>query len=176
MATMKATSQSRLAKGFRFISRLEWGAQPLNAYNNKIAPGYRSGVVIHHSVTPEGGSLKAVKSILRQIDNLHRSKGYGGIGYNIAVDYAGRVYRARGVNVQGAHVVNNNAKNYGIVYIGDGRKRITPEAVTAIQDTIDWLEKHSGKKLRIYGHQDLYATACPGPKIQKLVENGTFRR
>lgn len=181
MPTTKATNQTQVTKtkrgkGFRFITRLEWGASPLTAYSNKIAPSYREGIVIHHSVTSEGGSLSAVKSILRQIDALHHREGYGGIGYNIAVDYAGRVYRARGVNVQGAHTVNANAKNYGVVYIGDGRKRITPEAVNAIQDVVDYLEGHSKKRLKIYGHQDLWATACPGPKIQKLVENGTFRR
>lgn len=176
MSTTKATQQSKATntKGFRFISRLEWGAKPLTAYSNRIAPRYRDGVVIHHSVTAEGNSMGDVKATLRQIDNLHRSKGYGGIGYNIAVDYAGRVYRARGVNIQGAHTVNANAKNYGIVYIGDGRKRITKEATDAITKTVAWLEKHSGHKLKVYGHQDLYATACPGPKIQKLVDNGTF--
>ena len=176
MSTTKATPQSKVTKtkGFRFISRLEWGAKPLTAYSSKMPASYRTGVVIHHSVTSEGGSLKAVKSILRQIDAQHRAQGYGGIGYNIAVDYAGRVYRARGVNILGAHVVNNNGRNYGIVYIGDGRKRITKEATESITNVVSWLEDHSGHKLKVYGHQDLWATACPGPKIQKLVDNGTF--
>ncbi|CAB4153226.1 lysozyme [uncultured Caudovirales phage] len=156
------------------IKRTDWGAKPLTAYSTRIDPTYRTGVVIHHSVTSEGKSQKDVEAILRMIDGLHRSKGYGGIGYNIAVDYAGRVYEARGVNTIGAHVVNANGHNYGIVYIGDGRERITDEAVEAIQGLVNKLQVNSKKKLKVYGHQELWATACPGPKIQKLVANGKF--
>lgn len=158
----------------RFITRRSWGAKPLTAYSNRISPSYRTGVVIHHSVTSEGTSREAVEGTLRQIDSYHRSRGFGGIGYNIAVDYAGRVYRARGVHVQGCHTVDANARNYGIVYIGDGREHISREAVKAIQKTVGKLQRRSRKKLKVFGHQDLWATACPGGKIQRLVDNGTF--
>lgn len=156
------------------IKREDWGAKPLTAYSNTISPSYRTGVVVHHSVTSEGKSQKDVEAMLRMIDNMHRSKGYGGIGYNLAVDYAGRVYEARGINIMGCHTSNANGKNYGVVYIGDGRERITKEAVDAIQRVVNRLQNNSKKKLKVYGHQDLWATACPGPKIQKLVEDGTF--
>jgi hypothetical protein len=156
------------------IKRSEWGAKPLTAYSNRIDPSYRTGIAIHHSVTSEGKSQKDVEAILRMIDGMHRSKGYGGIGYNIAVDYAGRVYEARGVNVLGAHVANANARNYGIVYIGDGRERITKPAVESIKKLVTRLQNNSRKKLKVYGHQDLAPTACPGPKIYKLVKDGTF--
>lgn len=158
----------------RWVTRTEWGAKPLTAYSNQIAPSYRTGVVIHHSVTAEGTSKADVMRTLREIDALHRSKGYGGIGYNVAVDYAGRIYRARGVNVIGAHVSNANGRNYGVVYIGDGRKRITPEASNAIRRVVNHLQHKSKKKLKIFGHQELWATACPGTKIQKLVANGEY--
>ena len=158
----------------RWISRAEWGAKPLTAYSNKVSHSYRTGVVIHHSVTAEGKSQADVMATLRMIDNLHRTKGYGGIGYNIAVDYAGRIYRARGVNVMGCHVSNANGRNYGVVYIGDGRKRITPEAQKAIQRVVNHLQGKAKKKLKIFGHQELWATACPGPKIQTLVEKRVF--
>lgn len=157
-----------------WITRKQWGAKPLTAYSNIISPSYRTGVVIHHSVTPEGKSQADVMATLRSIDALHRSKGYGGIGYNMAVDYAGRVYRARGMNVMGAHTSNANGRNYGIVYIGDGRKRITDEAVTSMQRVIARMQKNSKKKLKVYGHQDLAETACPGTKIYKLIKKGTF--
>ena len=156
------------------IKRTEWGAKPLTAYSTRIDATYRTGIAIHHSVTSEGKSQNEVEAILRMIDNLHRSKGYGGIGYNLAVDFAGRVYEARGVNILGAHVSNANARNYGIVYIGDGRERITDAAVEAIQGLVKKLQVNSKKKLKIYGHQELAPTACPGPKIQKLVANGKF--
>ena len=157
-----------------WTTRAQWGAKPLTAYSNVISPSYRTGVVIHHSVTAEGNSKADVMATLRSIDAYHRSKGYGGIGYNIAVDYAGRVYRARGVNIMGAHVSNANGRNYGIVYIGNGSKRITDEAVKSMQQVIARLQRNSKKKLKVYGHKDLAETACPGTKIYKLIKNGTF--
>ena len=157
-----------------WITRAAWGAKPLTAWSQHVAPSYRTGVVIHHSVTAEGKSRKQVEATLRQIDDLHRAKGYGGIGYNVVVDYAGRIYRARGVNRMGCHTVNNNARYFGVCYIGDGRKRITPEATKAIQNVVARLQKKSGHKLDVVGHQDLYATACPGDKIYKKIQQGVF--
>lgn len=157
------------------ITRKEWGAKPLTAYTYKIEPSYRTGVVVHHSVTAEGKSRPEVEAILRQIDDQHRSQGWGGIGYNLAVDYAGRIYRARGINIIGCHAADNNGRNYGVCYIGDGRDRITNAAVEAIRQCVKLLQQRSDKRLKIMGHQDLNATACPGPKIQKLVNEGKFR-
>ena len=157
------------------ISREQWGAKPLTKYAYKIEPSYRTGIVVHHSVTAEGRSLQDVKVILRQIDDMHRAQGWGGIGYNLAVDYAGRIYRARGVNVMGVHTADNNSRNYGVCYIGDGREGITRAAVAAIRDSVKFLQDNSKKKLKIRGHQDLNPTACPGPHIQRLVESGRFK-
>jgi predicted amino acid racemase len=157
------------------IPRRVWGAKPLTAYSNKVPHSYRTGIIIHHSVTPEGTSRQQVQAILRQIDDGDRRQGYGGIGYNLAVDYAGRIYRARGIGVLGAHAGDANGRNFGVCYIGDGRKRITPEAVRAIRKTVDLLTRKAGHRLTIMGHQDVNATACPGPTIQRLVDNGSFR-
>lgn len=156
------------------ITRKEWGAEPLTAYDWKVPVAKRTGIVIHHSVTAEGKSQKDVEAILRMIDGMHRRKGWGGIGYNLAVDFAGRVYEARGVNIVGCHAGNHNTANYGIVYIGDGRKRITPEAVAAIKGTVAALQKNSKKKLKVVGHRDVNLTACPGEKIYKLIKADTF--
>ncbi len=156
------------------ITRKEWGAKPLTAYAWKIEPSYRTGVVIHHSVTPEGKTIEQVKATLRQIDDGDRRQGYGGIGYNLAVDYAGRIYAARGMNRMGAHTADANSRNYGVCYIGDGRVRITDDAVRAIRQVVHRLQQNSDKKLRIYGHRDLVATACPGEKIYKLIKDGKF--
>lgn len=156
------------------IRRKAWGAKPLTAYNWNIDPQYRTGIIIHHSVTPEGKSRQDVEATLRQIDDGDRREGYGGIGYNLAVDYAGRIYVARGINRIGAHAADANSRNYGICYIGDGRVRISQDAVKAIRRAVDRLQQHSGKKLRVYGHKDINPTACPGDKIYKLIKDGKF--
>lgn len=156
------------------ISRKQWGATPLTRFTNKIKPSYRTGIVIHHSVTAEGKSLAEVARILKQIEAGHLARNLGGIGYNLAVDFAGRIYEARGINVLGAHTADANARNYGIVFIGDTRKRITDDAVDGLKQAIAMLEKNSKKDLQLFGHGDLRPTACPGPKLNALIESGAL--
>lgn len=158
------------------IPRVVWGAKPLTAYSKKIRNNYRTGIVVHHSVTPEGGSAAEVRKILQGIDADHRARGWGGIGYNLAVDYAGRIYVARGIDVLGCHAENANGRNFGVAYIGDGRKNVTPAAVDALRKVVALLEKKAGHPLTVLGHQNLKATSCPGPLIQRLVQDGTFKR
>jgi hypothetical protein len=158
------------------IPRSKWGAMPITKGGQKVDPSRRTGVVIHHSVTAEGKSQADVEKILRQIDSFHRSRGWGGIGYNIAVDYAGRIYEARGIDILGAHTSKRNTPNYGVVYIGDTRKNLTPDAVIAMQHVIDMLQAHSRKKLNVTGHGMLMATACPGPMLRAEIEKGKFER
>jgi nucleoid-associated protein YgaU len=156
------------------IKRSQWGAKPLTKYTNTIRAGARSQIVIHHSVTAEGKTQLEVEGILRRIDAQHRANGWGGIGYNLAVDYAGRVYEARGIDIHGAHAAGSNAKGYGICYIGDGRKRITPEAIQAIQRLVIELQARSLKKLQVVGHNQVNRTECPSELIIAEITKGTF--
>jgi hypothetical protein len=156
------------------IKREEWGARPVTAYNTTVKPGLRSRIVIHHSVTAEGKTQAQVEAILRKIDDQHRGNGWGGIGYNLAVDFAGRIYEARGIDVQGAHATGANNNGYGICYIGDGRKNVTPEAINAIKKLVVELQARSLKKLEIVGHYQVNSTACPGPLLIAEIKKGTF--
>lgn len=156
------------------ISRKAWGAKPITKYSQKIAPPVRTSIVIHHSVTAEGKSQAEVEGILRRIDAQHRGKGWGGIGYNLAVDYDGRVYEARGIDILGAHASRMNTKSYGICYIGDGRKRITDKGILGIKKAIVLVQNHSAKKLKVVGHRDVGSTACPGSKIYNPITAKEF--
>jgi hypothetical protein len=158
----------------KIITRKEWGAKPLTAYDSKVAPAARVGVVIHHSVTAEGTNQESVSSILRGIDSFHRGKGWGGIGYNFAVDHKGRIYEARGMDVLGVHAAGSNTANYGICYIGNSDKNLTSAAIKAIQELIDYLQIHSKKKLKVVGHKDVNQTGCPGKKLYTRIQNGAF--
>lgn len=158
------------------IRRAQWGAPPLTRYTNRISPSYRTGIIIHHTVTPEGKSQEDVEAMLRMIDKSHKARNCGGIGYNLVVDYAGRLYEARGIDVMGCHTADANARNYGIAYMGDTRKNVTPEAIARIKRAIDLLQRNSNKKLEVTGHGLIRATACPGTKLRKLIEDGEFRR
>jgi hypothetical protein len=156
------------------ITRKDWGARPFTKAIKTVKPGVRSQIVIHHSVTAEGKNQAQVEAILRRIDEQHKANGWGAIGYNLAVDFAGRVYEARGIDLHGAHAVGSNGKGYGICYIGDGRNGVTPEALTAIKKLVAELQARSLKKLEIVGHHQVNNTACPGTHLIAELKKGTF--
>jgi hypothetical protein len=158
------------------IPRSKWGAKPITRHGQRIDPSRRTGVIIHHSVTPQGKSQAEVERILRSIDTFHRNKNWGGIGYNVAVDYAGRIYEARGVDILGAHTGGRNTANYGVVFIGDGRFNIPDKAVEALQQVVDMFQANSRKKLQVTGHGLVASTQCPGSLIRSLILQGRFDR
>jgi len=132
--------------------------------------------VVHHTVYPEGASQEDVEALLRDIDQYHRKLESGGIGYNLVVDYAGRVYEARGIDVMGAHTARVNRHNYGVAYMGDTRIRVTSDAVEAIRRVVDLLQGHSAKSLAVAGHNQFGDTLCPGTHLDTLVRSGEFKR
>jgi hypothetical protein len=156
------------------ITRQEWGAGRLTAYTNSVKPSLRSGITIHHSVTAQGTTKKSVEAILRGIDSFHRSKGWGGIGYNFAVDHRGRVYEARGRDIIGVHASGANTSTFGICYIGNTDKKLTASAIEAIKGLVDSLQNDSKKKLDVKGHRDINSTACPGRLLYREIKAGTF--
>jgi hypothetical protein len=156
------------------ITRSEWGAGRLTAYTSTIKPANRTGIIIHHSVTSQGTTEASVSSILRTIDGFHRRKGWGGIGYNFAVDHQGRVYEARGRDIIGVHASGSNTANFGICFIGNSDKKVTPKAVAAIAKLVENLQNAAGKNLKVQGHRDVNSTGCPGSKLYTEIKAGTF--
>jgi hypothetical protein len=156
------------------ITRSDWGAGRLTAYTSTIKPANRTGIIIHHSVTGQGTDISSVSSILRTIDGFHRRKGWGGIGYNFAVDHQGRVYEARGRDIIGVHAAGSNTVNFGICFIGNSDKKLNPKAVAAIAKLVENLQNASGKKLKVQGHRDVNSTGCPGSKLYTEIKAGTF--
>lgn len=156
------------------ISRSKWGAGRLTAYTQTTKPANRTGIIIHHSVTSQGTDEASVSSILRTIDGFHRRKGWGGIGYNFAVDHAGRIYEARGRDVIGVHAAGYNTANFGICFIGDSNKKLSSKAVAAIVKLVSDLQNLAGKKLKVQGHRDVNSTSCPAAKLYAEVAAKTF--
>lgn len=158
------------------IPRIHWGAPALTLDAETVPVSVRTGVIIHHTVYPEGNSQEDVQALLREIDQLHRERELGGIGYNLVVDYAGRLYEARGIDIMGAHTGNVNRYNYGVAYMGDTRQRVTSEAVESIKLVVDLLQRHSNKSLAVAGHNEFRQTLCPGTQLDKLIRSGEFKR
>lgn len=77
-------------------------------------------IIIHCSATRAGQDLRA-----KDIDRMHRQRGFSCIGYNFVVDLDGTVENGRPLTMEGAHCnskgfsgVSYNRHSIGICYIG----------------------------------------------------------
>lgn len=77
-------------------------------------------IIIHCSATKAGQDLRA-----RDIDRMHRARGFAQIGYNFVIDLDGLVEAGRPLSIDGAHCntkgdsgMTYNKHSIGICYIG----------------------------------------------------------
>ena len=77
-------------------------------------------IIIHCSATKAGQDLRA-----KDIDRMHRQRGFAQIGYNFVIDLDGTVENGRPLSIDGAHCntkgfsgVSYNKHSIGICYIG----------------------------------------------------------
>lgn len=77
-------------------------------------------IIIHCSATRAGQDLRA-----KDIDRMHRQRGFSCVGYNFVVDLDGTVENGRPLTMEGAHCnskgfsgVSYNKHSIGICYIG----------------------------------------------------------
>ena len=116
--------------------------------------GNPNGIVLHHAA--------AKTASVESVHQWHLNNGWAGIGYHFYVRKDGTVYRGRPENWVGAHTVNHNSTKIGICAEGNFENEKMPAAQkNAIIDLLAYLRGKYGD-LKIYGHRDLSATACPG--------------
>ena len=79
-----------------------------------------AAIIIHCSATKAGQDLRA-----KDIDRMHRARGFNQIGYNFVIDLDGIVENGRPLSIDGAHCntkgfsgLSYNKHSIGICYIG----------------------------------------------------------
>jgi len=167
---------SPLANGDLFVV-------PRSAWTNAVGPARRNikplngvrRITIHH----EGSTLftamddRSVAGRIESVRQSHlsrRTKGepWADIGYHYVIDPSGRVWEARSVQYQGAHVEDQNENNLGIVMLGNfDRQQPTPQAALALDRFIaQQMRRYSVPVQQVRTHQELAPTACPGRSLQ----------
>ena len=122
-------------------------------------------IVVHYSATYEDQNLT-----VKDIDKMHKARGWNGVGYHYVIRRDGTVEKGRPETTVGAHVGGQNSGKIGICCIGglnratgpnQGVDNRTPAQVTALIRLIkEILSRHPSAK--VVGHRDLAATQCPG--------------
>lgn len=162
------------------ITRKQWGAkkpkQPIDIINRKP-----DKIIVHHTVfSTKDFSRKRALAHSRQVQNSHFGRDFRDVGYNFIVSRGGyiTVGRHRSLEmlrggkkvVEAGHTVGQN-DNIGIALEGNldnGKVR------DAQWNALVWLCARTFKAydipVRIKGHRDFSATACPGNHMYKRMK------
>lgn len=130
-------------------------------------------VTIHHDgMNPfYGDDSASAADRIELIRRAHRNKGWGDIGYHFVVDRGGRVWQARPLNFQGAHVKDHNEQNIGIMALGNFDLQTPSDAqVVGLSRHVAAVSQRFGVPAgNVRTHQEWAATACPGRNMQHRI-------
>ncbi len=143
------------------------GSKPMNGVQR---------VTIHHDGTNASG-LRGQSAVARRIESIreyHRSKGveWIDIGYHYIIDPEGRVWEGRPISIEGAHVKATNEHNLGVMLLGNFDQHSPTGAQIATLNGFvrDQCMRYRVPTNRIYTHQELKQTACPGRNLQNYMQ------
>ena len=133
-------------------------------------------ITVHHEGNGFSGSSD-VATIARKLSNIRnghinrRGEPFADIGYHYVIDPAGRVWAARSLQYQGAHVERNNEHNLGIMVIGNFEEQRPTSAQLATLESflIDQIRKYGIPASRIYTHREIGQSVCPGRNLQRFM-------
>lgn len=130
-------------------------------------------ITIHHDAIVST-DIRSGADAARRIESIRRShvqRGWADIGYHYVIDPQGRVWEARTTSKQGAHVEDHNEHNLGIVLMGNFSVHPpTQQATVALERFVaSQMSLYNVPLSRVYTHQELKSTACPGTRLQRFM-------
>jgi peptidoglycan hydrolase-like protein with peptidoglycan-binding domain len=150
--------------------RSSWTTEAWGGTMYRVPASVRTVFMVHY----EGGTptKDTGAAAMRSIDAGHRARGWNGIGYNFVIFPDGSVWEGRGWTLVGAHCTDYNRIGIGVqIHIG-GAQAPTPAALASARELYLQASAQSGHALRRMGHQDGYATLCPGTILERWVRAG----
>lgn len=129
-----------------------------------------SRITVHHDAMNSAGIRSKADAAERMNDirRAHLNRGWADIGYHYVIDPAGRIWEGRSTRFQGAHVQDTNEHNLGIMVMGNFDEQRPTSAALATLDAFvaDRMKAYRVPLSRVYTHQELKPTACPGRSLQ----------
>ena len=122
-------------------------------------------IIIHCTASRPDQDITA-----KQVHKFHLSRGWKGIGYHFLIRLDGTIEAGRPLELAGAHTEYHNQHTIGICYAGgivveNGKNKScdtrTPAQITAMYNLVRTLVHCYPTIVKISGHRDYNATACP---------------
>ena len=128
-------------------------------------------ITFHHSGDPKpfwSADFGETAQHLEYVREYHRSRNFQDIGYHFAIDRAGRVWQLRSLKYEGQHVRYNNEHNVGVVVLGNfDMQPMTQQQKDKVRIFGSLLRKQYSLPIaRVYTHQEIVSTECPGHGMQ----------
>ncbi|HUO10236.1 MAG TPA: peptidoglycan recognition family protein [Phycisphaerae bacterium] len=128
-------------------------------------------ITFHHSGDPKpfwASDFGETAQHLEYVREYHRSRNFQDIGYHFAIDRVGRVWQLRSLKFQGQHVRYNNEHNVGVVVLGNfDMQPMTQQQKDKVRIFGTLLRKQYSLPIsRVYTHQEIVSTECPGHGMQ----------
>ncbi len=177
--TPGGVSPSPVPTAIAVVPRSAWTREGARTqYTNPL--GTVTRITIHH----EGSTVftaTAQEDVARRLASIRAShlqrkakrtgQPWADIGYHYAIDPGGRVWEGRSLQYQGAHVDQQNEQNLGIVMLGNYDRQSPNRAQIAALDAFvaDQMRRYHVRLNRVYTHQELDSTACPGSALQRYM-------
>jgi len=112
-------------------------------------------IVVHTSATLPHQDIG-----VKEIDKMHKAKGWDGIGYHTVIRKNGTLEHGRDLTEVGAHVYGYNRNSIGICMVGGvdsnnkAENNYSPEQFATLKGYIDTL-KDLFTEAKVLGHRDL---------------------
>jgi hypothetical protein len=161
------------------LPRSSWTRMGVARPQNIVAMSPISRITIHHDgMTPffaqdQGSAANRIEMIRRSHTERRAADGkqWADIGYHYIIDPAGRVWEGRDTRYQGAHVEFKNEGNLGIMCLGNYNDQQPTPAMRATLDRFvaDQMRRYRVNINRVYTHQELKSTECPGRSLQSYM-------
>jgi hypothetical protein len=159
------------------LPRTDWTTSRPNLNDICVMNGVKR-ITVHHTAwltstdawKPTAGELESIREFHSGQKPTDRK--WADIAYHFVVDRAGRVWQARPLAYQGAHVHLHNEHNMGIVLLGNFDVQSPSAAqLVALSGFIGFVrELYSVPVARVYTHGELGQTHCPGKKLQSFMD------
>lgn len=138
-------------------------------------------IVFHHSVTTPTPNPK---SDVDYIAEIHKRRGWAGIGYHFVVTSDGMVWYVGDISVQRANVADKNHLVIGVCLVGDFTQgNPTDDQILSSHDLAKYLISEVPALINVknkgwdavVGHKELQSTQCPGTYWQG-VDDSIYNR
>lgn len=163
----------------KILERTAWTQVPNRRASSPLNPSSVKGLAIHYPAMGQtkGSSLTQaqVATKLEAWRRLHTSapRSWKDIGYNFAIDQAGRVWYLTGFNI-GAHAnTYGNPRYVGVLMVLGDNEKPTPAALQALKEFRAYVLGRYPGATEVKGHQEIpgNSTSCPGKPMMEVIRS-----